>query len=223
MNDKDFTISDLALIYEKEKKSKALTKVRKDFYQISTLCIQKLRERYQKELSNNPDSKMTEMARRELERAKKDLENTVHMRTIKILKQSHDHYFNYDTEFLSALTDEEKKFLEGIMAVITQFVANAWLWDRSAQAQQTLQSPAQKTTEKVELEKPKTRPLPPYVPLQEDNEPRKKSLVIMFLTDSSLALPEQNLFYRKGDIAALPEKIANVLVKEKKVALIYPM
>ncbi|MCX8173208.1 MAG: hypothetical protein N3F63_01150 [Thermoplasmata archaeon] len=223
MNDNDFTISDLALIYEKEKKSKTLTKVRKDFYQQATQCIQKLRARYQKELATNPDSKMTEMARREFERARKDLENTVHMRTIKILRQSHDHYFNYDNEFLSALTDEEKRFLEGIMAVIAQFVANAWLWDKSLPPQPVQQPAAPKPVEKPEPEKAQMKPLPLPENLGETGEPPKKNLVIMFLTESSLALPEQNLYYRKGDIASLPEKIARVLVKEKKASLVYPM
>ncbi|MEM3395745.1 MAG: hypothetical protein QW620_01560 [Thermoplasmata archaeon] len=223
MNDKDFTITDLALIFEKEKKSKALTKIRKDFYQVATQCIQSMRERYQKELAANPDSRTTEMARRELERARKDLENIVHMRTTKILKQSHDHYFKYDNDFLSALTEEEKRFLEGIMAVIAQFVANAWLWDKSNQPPHLAPPTTPKPTEKLELEKPQIKPIPMPEKLPEITELEKKNFVIIFLTESSIALPEQNLFYKKGDIASLPEKIAKVLVKEKKATLIYPM
>lgn len=222
-NEKIITSSDLARIYDDEKKSKTLTKVGKDFYQLAAQCIQNLRARYQRELTANPDAKDTDKARREFERARKDLEQIVHRRTIKILKQSLDHYLNYDNKLVSTLTEEEKKFLEGIMAVITQFVANAWLWDKAHPQRPVIQPPSQKAVEKSEPEKIQMRDLPLPESGAEAIEPEKKNMVIMFLTESSIALPEQNLFYRKGDIASLPEKIAKVLVKEKKASLIYPM
>ncbi|MEM4160535.1 MAG: hypothetical protein QW531_00965 [Thermoplasmata archaeon] len=223
MNEKELTVSELALIYDKEKKSKILTKVRKDFYKASMECIQKLRERYQKELAANPDSKSTEMARREYERARKDLENTVHMRTIKILKQSLDHYLHPDPEFQNSLTEEEKRFLEGIMAVIAQFVANVWLWDKSLQTRPVIQPPPVKAMEITGPASPMMKTLPQPEKLEGIKKSEKKNLVVVFLTESSIALPEKDLFYRKGDIAALPEKIARVLVNGKKASLIYPM
>lgn len=213
MNEKEMGIGELALLFENEKKSKTLCKIRKDFYRAAAICIQKLRERYQRELALAPDSKAAEMARRELERAKKDLEEIVHSRARKILKNSLQEYFEPSAEFESALTPEEKKFLEGIKAVITQFVTNTWLWDKSIQQEQI-----QKSTEKVEREDRKSLPKP------EPREEVSQNLqLIVFTTEGSIALPEQNIFYRKGDIAALGERVAKILIKEKKAQAIYPM
>jgi len=208
-------IGELALLFENEKKSKTLCKIRKDFYRAAAICIQKLRERYQRELALAPDSKAAEMARRELERAKKDLEEIVHSRARKILKNSLQEYFEPSLEFESALTPEEKKFLEGIKAVITQFVTNTWLWEKSIQQEQI-----QKSTEKVERDERKSLPKPE---LKDGIEVSQNLQLIVFTTEGSIALPEQNIFYRRGDIAALGERVAKILIKEKKAQAIYPM
>ncbi|MGB9635700.1 MAG: hypothetical protein ACPL1Y_00400 [Thermoplasmata archaeon] len=230
MQGNELTISELAVIYEQEKKLKTLTRIRKDFYPAAIMCIQKLKERYLKELANNPDAKTTEMARRELERAKKDLENTVHLRSIKILKRSLEHYFKPDLELIDALTEEEKKFLDGIMAVITQFVANVWLWDKAYQqvAKPAQVPPTQKIPEK--LESPKERevcvPLPTMPAVSGHSglmEEKKNIVVVLFTTEGSIATKERNLYFKNGDIAGLPEKLAKVLIKEKKASPIYPI
>jgi hypothetical protein len=39
----------------------------------------------------------------------------------------------------------------------------------------------------------------------------------------SIAMDSQDLFLSRGDVVTLPEKIARILIKQKKVSRIYPI
>jgi|GEM_PF-3600718 len=225
MDGNEITVSELAVIYEAERKSKSLTEIPSNYYRAGAQCIARLKERYLAEFSKNPDSKSTEMAKRELDRAKNDMANTVHIRTVKILKRSIEHYSKYDPNFVALLTNEEKSFLEGIMAAIAHFVVNYWVWD-SISAKEKAVTDAQKN---VETQQPMPQPVPQTIPQSmpqssmPQETPKRDNVLVVCEENISLAMDSQDLFLSRGDFVTLPEKIARILIKQKKVSRIYPI
>jgi DNA replication initiation complex subunit (GINS family) len=217
MDGNEITVSELAVIYEAERKSKSLTKIPNNYYRAGAQCIARLKERYLAEFSKNPDSKSTEMAKRELDRAKNDMASTVRLRAVKILKRSIEHYSNYDPEFVALLTNEEKSFLEGIMAAIAHFVVNYWVWDST--------STKEKAVTDVQKNVETQQPLPQSMsqsPVPQET-PKRDNVLVMCEENISIAMDSQDLFLSRGDVVTLPEKIARILIKQKKVSRIYPI
>lgn len=109
-------IDELTEIYRVEKSSGSLMTVRSDLYKAIALLTKKLREEYERELSEDPDSIRSEGASLRRKKADKTVKDIIDIRMEKICKMAL-RGARGGVHTLDSLTPEEKQYYEGLLTI----------------------------------------------------------------------------------------------------------
>ncbi len=199
-------------VYRAERRSKVLTKLPFNFFQLAEEYLSKQREEYSQAvlLPGNPK---TMMLQDQIKKVEKRLKHIYEIRERKITLAALDSMNGSKPP--ENMTRKDKAMFQHIVETLKSF----------RQEMEPEQVPVPKITQTVQTKEPAQKPMESQAKIAPPEEPKPakkdENMVVHVLEDiPSFAGPENTYELKKNDMATLPVQIANLLSSKGKVKII---
>ncbi len=239
------TFDELCQIHREEMKGRSLTPCRSDLYRAMADLLNRLRQDYDRQISIDPDSVMSEGANLRRKKADNISKVIISLRAKKICNKA---VLSADgaNEDLSALTPEERDYYMQVVEMTRRQLATVDRYRGKKTVETHIDEPirapeplveepeaepetagpiAEPVVEESFDEVPEPEPEPPIAQsVIENNEmPKTENMVLRVLEDlPPFVGPDRNYELRKEDIVTLPMPMAVALINSKKAVAISP-
>ena len=240
-NSDPMSFEDLGTIYRMEKKSNAVSAVRRDLYPAMAGLIMNLRAEYEKHLSVDPDSIICEGVNQRRKKAILMSKEITEIRMGKIAslaligarggQNQVDHFTSEEREYYDNVLDISRRHV-GIMDRLSgkkKFEPPEI--DSEPAAEKNIPKPVRVKAEPVPepvIEDVQPEPIiektPADIPKKPEKEPvEEESIIIRILEDlPPFSGPDRNYELSKEDIVRMPKDMAMALIRREKAALVNP-
>ncbi|MDR0508389.1 MAG: hypothetical protein LBG63_00985 [Candidatus Methanoplasma sp.] len=240
-NSDPMSFEDLGTIYRMEKKSNAVSAVRRDLYPAMAGLIMNLRAEYEKHLSVDPDSIICEGVNQRRKKAILMSKEITEIRMGKIAslaligarggQNQVDHFTSEEREYYDNVLDISRRHV-GIMDRLSgkkKFEPPEI--DSEPAAEKNIPKPVRVKAEPVPepvIEDVQPEPIIEKTPADIPKKPKKESveeesIIIRILEDlPPFSGPDRNYELSKEDIVRMPKDMAMALIRREKAALVNP-